>query len=172
MQGAIVFPGHPEGTIQRISLSAPEVTLIAQHLDTPMALATAAGTLYWAEAGSLATYTDGSAQNPENLGTLGRIVRSGLDGSNPTTLADQQTQCVALAVDATHVYWANSGTAGGSDPQAVDYTSDGALLRVPLAGGPTEVVMPAIDARNLVLSTDAVFFSSWFYGLVMKIAKP
>ncbi len=65
-----------------------------------------------------------------------------------------------------------NGTAGASNPQTLGAPGIGALLRVPLQGGPTEVVMATIDARNLALSTESVFFSSWSYGLVLEIAKP
>jgi hypothetical protein len=166
--GAQDVPGHPEGSVARVSLPSGAVTTLAQHLDTPVALTVSAdGALFWAEAGSLATYY-GDDDAKVNLGTLGRVVRAEPDGSSPQVIADQLAQPVDLAVDTQHVYVAVAGTVGGVDPSNFAYQSDGNLLRAPLAGGKIEVLMPAVDARRVVLTEDAVFYSSWVYGLILK----
>jgi hypothetical protein len=164
--------GHPEGLIRRISLPSLTSTVIAEHLDTPAALAVTDDALYWVEAGSMATYTPGGVSSSVNLGTLGRVVRAAHDGSAPLVLAQGLVQPRACAVDATHVYWSNRGTAGGATPDAVTYVSDGSVMRVALGGGVPETIVPAIDAADLFLTDDAVLFSSWNYGLVVKKQKP
>jgi hypothetical protein len=162
--------GHPEGQIARVSLTTGEVQHLAAHLDTPGAVTVAGGALYWAESGSMATYDVGGEAT--NLGTLGRVVRAGLDGSSPVVIADQLVQPGDLAADGTHLYWGCAGTPGGTDPADIVYHSDGALMRAPLAGGAPETVMPAIDAWRLALSGDTVFFASYQYGVILAKPKP
>ena len=50
-----------------------------------------------------------------------------LGGGTPTTLASGQFDPVGIAVDATSVYWVNSGSNTGS--------ADGTVMKVPLGGG-------------------------------------
>lgn len=161
--------GNPEGTLSRVALPSGPSQLLAAHLDTPVAVTTSPTALYWVEAGSIHTYDDGGTA--KNAGTLGRVMRASLDGTGATVVADQQVQPQDVAVDESHVYWAATGTVGGKQPELVTYVSDGNLLRAPLAGGPAEIVMPAIDVRNLALSSDTVYFSSWNYGVVMSKRK-
>ena len=170
MSNGLLVLGNPEGTIRRVALPSGASEIVAAHLDTPVALTTSATTLYWTEAGSLHTYDD--AGTSKNAGTLGRVMRASLDGTSPIVIADQQIQPVDVAVDDSHVYWAAAGTVGGKQPELVTYLSDGNVFRATLDGGPSEVVMPAIDARNLALTGDSVYFSSWAYGLVMSKQKP
>ena len=62
-------------------------------------------------------------------------------------LADQQYVTSALAVDETHVYWANSGRrSNGFD--------DGTVQRIPKAGGPTELLGTALEGPS-ALALDA-----------------
>jgi hypothetical protein len=153
-----------------MALSGGPVSVVADHLDTPTALAVTDAAIYWAETGSLATYLEGDAQ--VKAGSFGRVARAALDGSQRAVLVDGLPQPVDLAVDAQHVYVAVAGTVGGLDPSSIAYEPDGSLLRVPLAGGATETVMPSIDARNVMLTDTAAFFSSWNLGLVLRKQKP
>lgn len=168
--GDVVVAGHPEGTLSRLTFASGLVEPLLDHLDSPVAVAPTDDALYWAESGSMATFAVGSAN--ENAGSLGRIGRSSLDGSARSVLADQLIQPVDLAVDGATVYFASAGTVGGLDPQSFGYEPDGKLARVPTTGGAIETVMPSIDARNLLVTKDAIFFASWNLGLVFRKAKP
>lgn len=162
-------PGHPEGTIQRVDLGSLEISLVADKLDTPTSITTTNDAIYWAESGSMATREyEGVSMN---VGSLGRVARAGLDGSNQVVLASALVQPWEVAVDASHVYVANAGTVGGTDPANIAYFSDGSLVRVPISGGAIETIVPAIDPRRIVLSNDSVFFASYVYGLIMKKSK-
>ncbi len=169
-QGNTTFPGHPDGTMSRISLADHQVEALATNLDTPVAIAVSNSVLVWAESGSLTTY-GGPNNTSYDAGTLGRVMRSGLDGSNPSVVADHQVKPGAVAIDETRIYWANAGTVGGVDPASLVYVSDGNIMRAPLVGGAPEIFMPSIDARALTLTDDAVFFSSWYYGIIVRKAK-
>lgn len=169
-QGGMSFQSHPDGSIARVDLQAMTMTPIAIHLDTPRALTTSSDALYWVEAGSLATYS-GPNDTAVNLGTKGRVMRAGLDGSSPTVIADGQIQPVDLAIDAKHIYWTDAGTVGGKDPANISWVGDGALMRAPIAGGPAEVLMDAIDARSVALDDTRVFFASWNFGVVLAVKK-
>jgi hypothetical protein len=165
-----VIDGRPEGSILRLSLTTGERQLLAQHLDSPSDLVLAGGALYWAEGGSMATYdVEGQLMN---LGSLGRVVRANPDGGNPTPIADGVVHPVALAADATHLYWGCAGTGGGADPANTVFIANGSLMRAALAGGAVETVMPSIDVMRVALSSDAVVFSSYLRGLIVKKAKP
>ncbi len=95
-------------------------------------LAVRGGTLYFACAG---------------CGTVSSL-RPG--DAAPRTLAAAQHEPWAIAVDATHVYFTSRGTAPAN--------ADGALLRVPLAGGPAEVVAAGLSSpMRLALDDDEVY---------------
>jgi hypothetical protein len=161
-----LVPGHSAGRIVRVSPSSNTAVTIASAVDTPSAIAADTDSLYWAAAGSRATYDVDNTS--VNRGTLGRIVRSGLGGENPITLADSLVKPNAIVLDGGYLYWSEGGTVGGIDPADISFTSDGGVKRILLSGGSAaETIMPAVDASNLAVSNDGVFFSSWTYGVVL-----
>jgi hypothetical protein len=142
---------------------------LASNLDTPAAVTTRGNLLVWAEAGGMTTYSSGDASF--NEGTLGRVMKANIDGSNAKVVADSLVEPIAVAVDDSNIYWADAGTVGGVNPAAIAFYSDGALMRAPVNGGAPETLVPSVDAQTLALSSDAVFFSSFAYGLVFRVSK-
>lgn len=94
--------------------------------------------------------------------TEGYIRRSGLDGSNPTYLAQGQYPAACVAIDGTHVYWTAHG-----DGDAV-----GAIRRAPLDGGGIETLA---DHRRqpfgIALTDKAVYWADMGDGSILRIAK-
>lgn len=163
-------PGHPDGLIQRLSLDTLESSVLVEHVDTPTAIKVRDGALFWAEAGSRATYdVEGKSVN---LGTIGRLSRASVDGSGRVSLREGLVQPTSIELDDLFVYVASRGTVGGVDPEDMGWVSDGAVIRVPRAGGAAETLLDHVDASALSLSPDAVFFGSWNYGLVMRVDLP
>jgi hypothetical protein len=106
----------------------------------------------------------------------------------PTVLASNQTQPIALAIDATNVYWVDKGSPGavmqvpkvGGTPIALATNEDGAntvavdsgfvywghvagtgpnVSRVPIGGGATFAITTA-DTYGLAVDASYVYFSS------------
>lgn len=162
--------GHPEGLVARLALDSLAVSIVADHVDTPSAIEVRDGVVYWAEAGSLATYdVEGTSVN---LGTIGRVARASTDGSGRVSLLEGVVQATSIELDDVFVYVASRGTVGGVDPNDVGWVSDGAVTRVPRGGGSAETLLDRIDASALSLSPDAVFFGSWNYGVVLRVDLP
>jgi hypothetical protein len=168
-EGEDVYWGNPNATITRISLSTLEAHVVAQNLDTASAVAVHDGALYWVESGSLATYS-GSGNEEDNRGTLGRIVRANLDGTNPITLVEGLAKPLAMAFDQTHVYFSDQGSPGGVDPSSSAYEPDGLVGRVPLGGGPMETLFP-FNSEVIAVDDAAVYAGSNMLGVIVKIPK-
>jgi hypothetical protein len=163
-------PGHPNGEIQRIALDTMSVSVVADHVDTPIAIKVRDGSVYWAEAGSLSTYdVDGTNTN---LGTVGRVARASTDGAGRESLLEGVIQATSIELDDVFLYVASRGTVGGVTPDKEGWVSDGAVMRVPRAGGAAETLIDRVDASALSLSKEAVFFGSWNYGVVMRVDLP
>ena len=116
------------GTIQKVAITGgTPSTVIASSL-YPAAMTTDGTSLYWIE---------GDASSAE-----GKIMKAGLDGSNPTELAngldpDQDTR---LAVVSGNLYW---GAIEG-------------VFSVPVAGGtPTHVITPSVAIGGALSAGDA-----------------
>lgn len=140
------------GTVMRVSATGgTPVTIASNQIRLVSAVAVDTTFVYWMNGG------DPNTSCSDN--STGTVMRAPLQGGTPTTLASGQSCQVALAVDATSVYWTNSvGSvmkamlAGGppvllsSGPSlpvglAVDSTnvywgSNGAILKAPIGGGP------------------------------------
>lgn len=103
----------------------------------------------------------------------------------PEVLADKQDMPAAIAVDATHVYWANAGKAAvrrvpkaggavetlweradtGAYALALDATHAyfgtlGGIGRVPKAGGAAETIESGDWPKRIAVDADAVYFAS------------
>jgi hypothetical protein len=123
-------------------------------------VATYGGNLYWTDRG--------------NSETDGRIVTcSAVNCLSPTTLAQDRTQPIALAVDASGIYWLEHGTTAKA-------FADGVVAHCPLGGcgaGPT-VLAPRDDDNTalherIALDDVSVFWTQgWSNGSVQRVAKP
>jgi hypothetical protein len=102
----------------------------------------------------------------------GTVAKVPLGGGAPVTLATGQTFLmgpgtdsnwgIALAVDASSVYWGTAGT------QAENY-SDGAVMKVPLTGGPpVTVALGQISVSGLAVDETSVYWANRFDGSIMK----
>jgi hypothetical protein len=103
---------------------------IAAGLKQPTILSVADGFLYWLERAAIDTACGGSYD--------GLVMRSKLDGSEAIKLAGQQHCPNDMLVAGGYVYW----LAGGTNTSSFN---DGALSRVPVGGGPVEILYPDIN---------------------------
>ncbi len=100
--------------------------------------------VYWTESAGCA---------PDGGDCVGTVAKMPLDGGAIISVASEQNNPWGLAVDATHVYWANAGDACLDDAGPCS----GAILSVPLAGGTittlaSQLDLPirvAVDATNV-----------------------
>jgi hypothetical protein len=129
------------------------------------------------------------------------VMKVGLDGGTPTTLASVQPLVTGIAVDATSVYWVTHGvTANGTvmkvgldggtptvlasgldgpDAIAVDASGvywvedyDGRVMRVGLDGGtPTVLASGQSEPISIALDATSVYWTAYGGGTVMKVAK-
>lgn len=97
-----------------------------------------------------------------NAGAVLKLAKSG----GPTTvLASGQTLPRAIAIDASDVYWANTGTEA---PNA----ADGAIMKVPLGGGtPTVVASGQASPALIALDASNVYWTTYYGGTVMRAPK-
>ena len=84
-------------------------------------------------------------------------------------LAENQALPYAVAVDATHVYWINWGTRDSLR----NYNHDGAVLRVPVDGGPVVALASGEEApRWMAIDETHVYWTSYVaQGEVLRVAK-
>jgi hypothetical protein len=83
----------------------------------------------------------------------GTVMKVGKQGGAPTTLVMGLTPNypTTIAVDATHVYWTNSAN-----------HPDGAIMRVPLAGGKADVLATGeLQAIAITLTADTVYWTNF-----------
>lgn len=90
----------------------------------------------------------------------GEILRIPRDGGDPLKLASPERPTY-VAVDATHVYWTDLRNLS-SDP--------GKIGRVPIAGGPEEILATGLDSPNsCTLSDTHVYFAQWRSSTVSSV---
>jgi hypothetical protein len=70
---------------------------------------------------------------------------------------------VGVVADATHVYWTEHGHGNAIPP-------DGALMKMPLAGGPPEVLVAGLHGPgDLALDGDTIYWANTD-GRIMKVS--
>jgi hypothetical protein len=140
----------PTGTIEATALSGDGGTVpLANNLDGPLGITLRDGNLYWVNRGWVAD--------------AGSVMTLPADGGTPTTIASGSFHALALATDATDVYFVDVGS------QKAD---DGAVLRVPRNGGAVTVVAPNQGAPvSIAVDANAIYWANQFDGTIMRLAK-
>jgi hypothetical protein len=121
---------------------------------TPNAIAAGGGFVYWVDSLN---------------GNVGRV---GVDGSNKTVLATGQKKPSSITVDATNVYWTNSGDDAlnncGATPRC--FTSNGGVFEMPLAGGtPIALASNLCGADSIAVDASNVYVGVSGNGSVLEI---
>jgi len=185
--GSLYWANFTGGDVAEASITGGTVTtLVPETPFTPLALV--------ANATSLAWTTEGTTGNG-----AGTVMALPLAGGTPVTLAIDQRDIVALAIDPANVYWKNGpsilavalgggairtlctlseATSGASFGMAVDATnvywtgrngSAGTLLKVPVGGGTATTLASDPDTLS-VLAIDATSVYFTGSGGIEKVA--
>lgn len=122
------------GAVKRVDLSGPKATTIVADLANPTCILAAGNTVFWLE---------------DNDAPDGAVRSAGIDGSGATTLAESLDSPHAIALNATHLFFADRR--GGVS----------AVNRVPRDGGTVETLatLPSDFATTLVADDAWVYFT-------------
>lgn len=177
------------GTVVKVSLGGGTPVVLASGQELPSGIAVDAKYVYWTNHGQ----TGGGGDAGIPLTGTGTVMKVGLNGGTPITLASGQLGPDGIAIDATGVYWSNpgiavqkSGLSGGPvqtvfaggverwltlDTAHVYFSSDGALQKTNLGGGATATLDPGSGNAIGDGAVDAmsVFWTDYFGGTVMKL---
>lgn len=134
------------GSIYSVSKDGGPVKALVRGLATPFDLAVDGQFVYWVAAG---TYS-GSGDAFLADGSIGRAAKA--DGSGLLKLASNLSLPVALALDATYVYFGETG-AGLGNPSA-------GLRRVPLAGGSVGKLVDGIIVGPVAVDSATVYYGT------------
>ena len=151
-------PGTATGTvnggpIRGLGGTVPAPLATAQNPSTsPGSLAVFNGNLYWVNQASVMA----------GIPFTGNIMRIPVTGGTPVSIQGTSGSPVALAVDATGIYWLDGAA--------------GSLLRVPLAGAVTATTLATGQGTGtlpgtVTLDATKVYWTNTTAGRVMAIAK-
>jgi hypothetical protein len=143
------------GSIYSISKDGGPVKALVRGLATPFDLAVDGQFIYWVAVGT--STADGFLAD----GSIGRAAKA--DGSGVLKLASDLSLPVSLALDATHVYFGETG-AGLGNPSV-------GLRRVPLAGGPVGKLVDGITVGPVAVDSAAVYYGTLTGSGTFEIAS-
>ena len=114
-----------DGTIMRTAIGSSSPTAIYSNQQIPMAVVSDGTNVYWTDLG---TYDSAGVANND-----GTVWQGSVSGATPAIkLASNQPSPYAIVVDATSVYWVNTGILGGDNLPALN---SGSVMKAPIGGG-------------------------------------
>lgn len=137
------------GFVVRAPLAGGAVEVLTPEIDDPFDVAVDGANAYFT--------SGGHGAGPSGGETGSAVYAVALAGGAPTKLADA-LYAQGIAVDATHVYYADADA--------------GELRRVPIAGGASELVVAGVGVvEALAVDETHVFFASKSAGIVGSVEK-
>ncbi len=136
-----------------MSLVGGELTTIARSQNNVVSLAVDSKYAYWANAGTKSNqYADGS------------IMKADLaSGTDPVPLAKGRVHPIAIALDASNIYWVEQGTSDWGSPVSdgnvmkLAFDADASAMQTLASSQPSPMAI-AVDANNVYYATaDTVF---------------
>jgi hypothetical protein len=139
------------GFVARLPKSGGAAVTLASDQVEPESVVLDDAHVYWTDSGQ--------------IGTPGAVMTMPKAGGAPVMLASGSAPR-GLALDATHVYWVDAGT---FDPGGTS-RHDGAVTRVPIAGGVPEVLVAGLDAPfGIAVDAASVYWTDPQAGTIMKV---
>jgi hypothetical protein len=144
---------YTDGALMKVALGGgTPITLASAQSEgitalfwVPTAIAVDATSVYWANAGTLATND-----------AVGTIMKVALDGGTPVTLASGQNFPAVVAVDGSNVYWTNAGTSSFGD-----LVADGSVMMLPVGGGtPTTLASAQVGPGPIAVDDTSVYWAT------------
>jgi len=145
----IYWSDSSDGTIKRRALSGGETTTILSGQVNPRSLAIDASSIYWL------------TEDPAGHG--GSVRRAPIAGGAVTTLALIRPSSVApaIAVDRTHVYWAEPLDIISQD----GFKHDSRVMRIAIEGGTSTALSKGLGMLStLVIDGTDVYFNALYEG--------
>jgi len=149
-----------------LSSTTTAPTLLAAGQTTPNGIAVNATNLYWSNnsatagailSGPLSELTDAGTSQAADAGAL-----------TPTALASGQADPLAMAIDATNVYWVSQGSISAANGTVVKVPLNGGTP-ITLASGQSDPIAVAVDATNVYWIDLTAVGTNAYVGTVLKV---